>query len=406
MNNAQRATKLFVRASFLWTLFAVLFLVAAHLPYLNIIYKQYAALFLAILWFVTALGYDNLLRRMRITPVIDWLDSKAGRFPLIIVSVLLCITIISFVFVCRIVSCFSVKAQYQAHITQYSSSKDISELIHAFTLVPRRQEAMILVEQHLFSLSAGMAPRTLRNVAKKFVDDAEIQALFAQNTMDANDHCLCANSRLWLDPTLWYAMVLPMAESLDESERKKQARQLLAGRPDIASRIFTGIIDHDLLPLGGVVDPYQDLKKLIKEGDTLYRSHLVQEALDHLAQYELTRNDCNIDGAVQMYAMLLDKRKAVADAFGKERIWIRSPRKLSLFHIFRALKYSGREGETIQEARKLLNRCTGLQEAIKTRIYDVFPSYQDESVWSTNTLVGHNFSSESIETQLSSCWLY
>ena len=401
MNKAQRATKLFVRASFLWILFAVLFLVAAHLPYLNSIFKQYTAFFLAILWFVTALGYDNLLRRMRITPVIDWLDSQIGRFPLLIVSVLL--SIILFVFVCRIVTCLFVSAQYQAHITQYSSSKDISELIHAFTLVPRRQEAMILVEQHLLSLSAEMDPRTLRNVAKKFVDDAEIQALFDKNAMDANYHCLCANSRLWLDPTLWYAMVLPMAESHDESVRKKQARQLLADRPDIASRIFTGIINLDLLSSGS---PSQDLKDLIKKDDTLDRSHLIQEALDHFAQYELTKNNCNIEGAVQMYATLLDKRNAVAVAYPNEGMWIRSPRKLSLFHIFRALKHEGRQGETIQKARTLLNRCAGLGDAIKKRIYDAYPNYQNELPWFTNTLVGPGVSSEDIEALSSSYWLY
>lgn len=406
MTKAQRARKLFVRISFLWILFAVLFLLAAHLPYLNSIHKQYAALFLAILWLATILRLDNLLQRVRITPVIDWLDSQVGRFPLLIVSVLLCITILSFVFVCRIVSCFSVKAQYQAHITQYSSSKDMSELIHAFALVPRRQEAMILFEQHLLSLSAEMDPRTLRNVAKKFVDDAEIQALFSKNAMDVNYHCLCNNSRLWLDPTLWYAMVLPMAESHHESARKEKARQLLAGRTDIASRIFTGIIDLEILSLGGTMDPSQDLKNLIKEDAALDRSYLIQEALDHLAQYELTKNNCNIEGAVQMYAKLLEKRIAVADVSSSEGMWIRSPRKLSLFHIFRALNYRGRQGETIQEARTLLNHCAGLKDAIKTRIYDVFPSYQNESAWFTKTLVGPGISSESIEARSSSCWLY
>ena len=403
---AQRALKLFVRASSLWILFAVLFLLAAHLPYLTSIYKQYAALFLAILWFMTALGFDNLLRRMRITPVIDWLDSKAGRFPLLIVSVLLCITTISFVCVCRIVSCLSVKAQYQAHITQYSSSKDISELIHAFTLVPRRQETMILFEQHLLSLSAEMDPPTLRKAAEKFVDNAEIQALFAKNAMDANSHCLCANSDLWLDPTLWYAMVLPMAESHHDTVRKEKARRLLENRPDVASRVFIGIIDLELSSLDRATNAFEKLHNLIKPGKMPDRSHLIQEALDHLAQYELTMNNCNLDRAVQRYATLLQKREAVARAFPKEGMWIRSPRKLSLFHIFRALKHEGRQGETIQEARTLLNHCDGLRDAIQRGIYDVFPSYQSESSWFTNTLVGPGVSSDAIEARSSSCWSY
>ncbi|MDE0034828.1 MAG: hypothetical protein OXU75_17115 [Deltaproteobacteria bacterium] len=392
----------------LWLLvFAAVFLVAVHLPYLQDIHKQYAAFFLALLWFGTILGLDRLLRPTWIPAIIDKLAGTICTSRSVAVPILLFVTVVSFVWIIRITDCLLVSTRYQTHLATYSASNDVTDLTSAFALLPRRQDAMILFERHLLSLSTESDPGPLRRAAVRFVDHPDVVARFENQSVNTRSHCLCKASKSWLDPTLWYAMTLPMAETHGQTKRKRQARQYLVDRTDhLPSQLFVHILDLELLTLGAGPDHSDDLRRLIGKADDIDMSHLVQEALDHLAQYELTQNKCNIPRAIQYYRTLLDKRDAVARAYPNDRIWIRSPRKLSLFHKFRAIRNPTRPGDTMDEAHKMLNRCPGLGEAIKKDLYEVFSRYQNETTWYTNALLGHGSSWGTTDSWASACWRY
>ena len=400
----------------LWlTLLAILFLIAAHFPFIQNINRQYAAIELTIIWFVALLGFPNLVQlpiKLRPQSVLRRISCFFRKSPKLALSMLPIILLFLYTPIHNIIGCISVKNEYNSHIMRYSEERTLPDLIKAFSLIPQRQEAMILIESHLLSLSTETDTRQLRNEAKQFLDDKSVKESINVHTRKYHN-CLCEYSKSPLDPKLWYATVLPMAESHHETKRKQEARDLLDGRNDPKARLFSYILALEISRIDKeteiVAAEIVEKMEQIIDDDEILDSHLYQEAADHIAQYKISQ--CAVDEAIDWYYKLLEKRKVLAESDGSNKKWMRTPRKLSLFHIFRAMDSDHRKGETTSEARKLLEHCKNedLENKLRKEIYEVFGSYQDEDKWYTRTLIrqkGRNIRDIIKQDYLPNCWKY
>ena len=411
-----------IQANLWLVLFAVLFLIAAHIPFIQNIDRQHAEIGSTVIMFLTLLGLPNLMRlpvKLRPQALLRRISCFFRRSPKLSLSILSIILLFSYIYVHSIFECMSIKNKYTNYISRYiDSGKDsgqISDLIQAFSLIPHRQEAMILIEDHLLSLSTETPRSPLRTVAAQFLDDKSVKKSITAPT-ETYHNCLCECSEPPFDPELWYATVLPMAESHHDKKRKQEARELLGGRNDPKARLFSYILDLEINDTNKKTE--EIIKKIadIINHDEIQDSHLLQEAADHIAYYKARQ--CAVDEAIEWYSLLLANRKSLASSRATDKKWMRTPRKLSLFHIFRALDSKGKSGETIDKARKLLERCNSgdpekdLKSRLRQLIYEDYKSFQDEDYWFIRTWVRRkgegngNDTQDMIKQELSKCWRY
>ena len=321
-----------------------------------------------------------------------------------------------------IVRCTINRVLYTQHIQAYGQDSDLQQLIEAFTLIPNRKEAILLIENYFHRL-ATEDTYNLRKAAEQVIDDPGLKGAVDQqapNTFFLS--CSCEDASHNLHPRLWLATVLPLAEPHNSVTRKLQARKYIKDEVDAKSMMFLSILELELHELcvdgelnrcGIVIDENVVVGRLrVGLADhNLQHTHLYQEGLDHLAQYEVSK--CNTSEAIKHYRRLLEVRERFLDANTLKMRWDRRPGKLSLFHVFREIGEKWSSGDTGKLARQLLERCgqNGFENTVKRELYDKFPDFHNRSGWYKGTFAervdgGGNLADTVSEEYLSQCWNY
>ena len=321
-----------------------------------------------------------------------------------------------------IVRCTVNRVLYMSYIQSYSKDFDLQHLVEAFTLIPNRREAILLIENHLLWLGTENT-YNLRRAAEQIVNDSElVQVVDRQLSKTLFLRCSCSDSSHNLRPRLWIATILPLAEENNSVKRKLQARDYIKDEIDDKSQAFLSILElelHALCSTNGVdrcgiaIDPKVAVSKLevFFSKHSSQHTHFFQEGLDHLAQYEVSR--CNVTAAIGNYRRILEVRKRWWKTSTSKARWGRSPRKLSLFHVFMEMSGNSSQGETKGLVRNLLDRCDGadFRERMEKEVYDKFPEFHNKSKWYEGSFAEQvdgveNFADTVSETYIKQCWNY
>lgn len=393
-----------------------LFLISAHLPFLVNVNREFAAGGSALIWLATLLGLPDLVR----LPVREYLSKLACYvhqsnyriFAVMAMVVLLAIPVV------YIGNCMVMRYQYTSKIDTYLSTGEISNLMDAFRLFPQRLEAMLLFENKLLSESTESAPNNLRRIAHDFISNKLVTDAVEGSTNSFISKCSYDHAKFPLSPELWYATVLPMAESHESSRYKRDARQRVGNLSEANAKLFADILDLELHTICTSESegscPERTISEIVKNMESLandpsvHNTHIYQEALDHMAQSAIAV--CDVDRAIEMYNKLLDERRVTLSS-ATRRKWLRTARKLSLFHVFRALRNPHETGETIDLAKNLIEKCptSDLRIRIEEELYDVYDEFQDPKAWfgRTYAISEDENIAETVKTDYStSCWRY
>lgn len=323
---------------------------------------------------------------------------------------------------------------------------DYVNVIDLLKYFPERLETQLLAEQEIQSWLSLYQRDTLHSSMKVLLSEIKFLEEYSSGAFRSK-LCLCEDSGVINNPKFWYSTVVQLSSDIDDPKSAKWAIELAAQAEEhsptaelyklyveleyweaLANKLIENFESDLYFPLDYVIkklkeqDPKYliDYKKYISRRDetaielskklklsiknpTIRKTHFYQEANDHLGQYFLSvckerkkgessteylrRSDFYFREVLETRSNQIHRRK---DSF----IWLRSPGKLGIYHLFRKIN-----GNPFGDPRtkKWLSglfdeRCDGAEDMIRS-IYNDYLIFQkgkqeDYKAWRDGSIRG------------------
>ena len=386
------------------TMFAILIIVAANIPWFNEEWESYAFLGTAVIWLASVLGIADLAKlpiKQLVRQVLGW-SLKNRRLASLILGGLAFLSVAATV---PIVYCVTTRARYARLIEEYSlDMNDPAPLADAFALVPWRTEARFLIERHAWLLRRDKGHDPFRSYVRSFV--LSRQAAEALTRIGTRSHCFCVYhvDKNVIGPVEWFASMMPEGDREGEDKLCRQAIDLLKRTPGTQSEILRRTMEFDIATDKNSTDrALSRIQTLLREPEEEAREdEFFQVGADHLAQADLA--DCSQNEALDWFKTILEIRMRARK--GDHAIeWLRPPEKLLIYYMY--LGFAGRTNPSVVEAMAVLDKCSGFHEKFKTQIYDAYAPFKDPDAWTEGTPFDPNLKMmEYVNNQLPKGWRY
>jgi hypothetical protein len=382
----------------------------------------FATLTTAAVWFGAIAGVSNLVKIDLHAGVRRLLDAT-GRRRRLFLALTACGLVVLAVLDAPVLGCTYKRWRYTERIDRYTANEAsgrVEDLVEALAIFPWRAEAPLLLQRYVATLRlAGREPQFRAAVSSLVAADSGIRDRIERAREP--DACLSAElefNGVVTDPAIWFALLLPEGESMQDSGLKQQAQDLLRSRSGAPADVARGILalDVSLNRMETVVAKVEAAKKT-KDGpsrplrealaqaraevaaeearlrDVLEKlsgrpyprdslaGHLLQEAWDHLGDARRLLGDR--EQAILAFRHVLFERERQRRTV-RATPWLRLPSKLFTFAYFRAL--AGRHLGTRDFAVDRLHADPVFRAAFVAQVYGPYEEYKPESAWYRGTI--------------------